>query len=100
LKNNRIHWPLLASTIPPPNTCAIYGKDDQQSSAGEIGKGLRITHIDMDAVLSIFFVFALGFQNKFLENIVVTSDHTVNLCQSQHFFGKMSETYLIFKSDP
>jgi hypothetical protein len=31
----------------------------------------------MDTVLGIFFIFALSFQDEFLENIIVTSDDTV-----------------------
>ena len=54
----------------------------------------------MDTMLGIFFIFALSFQNKFLENIIATSDDTAKAVSITKIFFGDEEKYLIFKSDP
>ena len=43
--------------------------------SGELA--LRVCHIDVHAVDRILLILTLGFQDQFLENIIVSGHHTV-----------------------
>jgi hypothetical protein len=42
-------------------------------------KYLRVSHIDMNFVLGIFFVLAFSFENELLQDCVVTCNDTTDL---------------------
>ena len=42
----------------------------------DVDQYLRVSHVDMDSVLGVLFIFAFCFKNELFQDVVITCDDT------------------------
>lgn len=85
LQNNGTHWALLTGAIPSPT--AIGANQDgmimsQLISYARRDACSRVGQEDVNAVLSVLFILPLGFENKLLQDIIVSRNNAKRRCIS------------------